>query len=181
MAWHPDKSDAFYGGEKTPSLSWKGLPHGTIFTTEILEEATLIQSTDYESQEPAYWDAEKKRPKMAAVVKVLVTDGPHSVGEERSIWATIPSNIFIALKEAQKNAGAKFLPGGILKIAYTGEKPHENPRMNAIKQYAAKYEAPAGSKGPDPFGDEPAAPQPPAQQAFPQRQTAPASSGKPAW
>jgi hypothetical protein len=178
MAWQPDKNDPYYGGEKTPSLSWKGLPHNTIFVTEVLEKATLLQSTDYESRELAFWDKEKTRPKMAAVTRVLVTEGPHSVGEERSIWATIPSNLFIAIKEAQKAAGQKLLPGGILRLCLTGEKRHEDPRMNPIKQYAAKYTPPAGSAGADPFGEAPPAQAP---QAAPRPQPATAGTSKPRW
>ena len=174
MPWQPDKNDPYYGGEKIPSLSWKGLPHNTIFVTEVLEEATLLQSTDYESREPAFWDKEKTRPKMAAVTKVLVKEGPHSVGEERSIWATIPSNLFIAIKEAQKTAGQKLLPGGILRLCLTGEKKHEDPRMNDIKQYAARYTPPAATQTTDPFADQVAQP---SQKPV----NAPGATTKPTW
>ena len=147
--------------EKIPSLSWKGLPPGSTFVLEVLEAAKSLQTTNFESQEPAFWDKEKQRPKMAAVIHVRVASGPHSVGEERNIWATIPSNLFVAIREALKKADTKAAPGGVLSLRFTGEIPHEKPHMNAIKQYQAKYDPPATAA--DPFGATP----PPTQPAQP--------------
>lgn len=181
MAYVSDASDPFSGGEKVPSLSWRDLPVGSTFTLEILEEAKALQSRDYETNEPAFWDPEHKRPVMSAVLNVCVQAGPHSVGEERSIWAQIPSNLFVALKEAQKVAEAKFAPGGILHLKFAGTVPHENKKYSPIKQYQAKYEPPVAV---DPF-----APTAPEQRlsALPQgspRPAAPAAAAgakKPTW
>jgi hypothetical protein len=151
MAYVPQHDDPFSGGEKIPSLSWKDLPVGSMFVCEVLEPAKSLQSTNFETQLPDFWDAEKTRPKMAAVVNVRVLSGPHSVGEDRSIWAQIPSNLFIAIKEAQQVAGTRIAAGGILHLKFIGTKLHENKRYSPIKQYAAKYEAPASSTQPDPF------------------------------
>jgi hypothetical protein len=172
MAYIPDATDPFSGGEKLPSLSWKGLPIGSTFTLEVLEPAKALQSTNFETGELDFWDAEKQRPKMAAVLNVHVIQGPHSIGEDRSIWAQIPSNLFIALKEAQKAADARFGPGGTLHLRFTGEEPHKNPRFNAIKQYQAKYEPPTESAQADPFAK-------PAQKATPQ--APPAQSQAQGW
>jgi hypothetical protein len=155
MAYRPQTDDPF-DYDKTPSLSWRDLPVGTVFVTEVLDQAKALQSTNFESGEPAFWDAEQTRPKMAAVLNVTVLEGPHSVGEVRSIWAQIPSNLFIALKEAQDTAKARFAPGGILKLRFAGEKKHDNPRFHPIKQYEAKY---TPKVEPDPFIQEPPAPQ----------------------
>jgi hypothetical protein len=155
MAYTPDPTDPFSGGEKTPSLSWKGLPVGATFSLEVLEAAKPLQSRNFESGELDYWDTEHKQPKMAAVVNVRVLAGPHSVGEERSIWAQIPSNMFIAIKEAQKTADARLAAGGKLHLRFAGEKPHDNKRYSPIKQYEAKYEPPTT----DPFA-QPQAPPP---------------------
>jgi hypothetical protein len=155
MPWQPDKDDPFYGGEKVPSLSWRDLPEGSTFTLEIVEPAKSLQSRDFATGELAFWDAEHTRPVMSAVLNVQVLDGPHSPGELRSIWAQIPSNMFIALKEAQKDAQAPFAPGGILQVRYTGSVPHDNPHFNAIKQYVAKYTPPPSASSPDPFATTP--------------------------
>lgn len=151
MAYLPQPDDPFAGGEKVPSLSWKDLPVGSIFTLEVLEPAKSLQSTNFESGQPDYWDEDKTRPKMAAVLNVKVLAGPHSVGEKRSIWAQIPSNLFIALKEAQSKAEARFAPGGLLEIRFAGTKPHENKRYSPIKQYEAQYDARGATTATDPF------------------------------
>jgi hypothetical protein len=181
MAYVPQADDPFSGGEKIPSLSWKDLPVGSTFTVEILEPAKAIQSRDFETGELAFWDTDKQQPKMSAVINVHVLAGPHSIGEDRSIWAQIPSNILMAMKEAQKAAEARIETGGILHLKFTGTKPHENKRYSPIKQYVCKYEPPASTPQHDPFAEQakPAAPAQPAtaqHQATPQR---PATAGRP--
>jgi hypothetical protein len=156
MAYVPANDDPFSGGEKVPSLSWNKLPHGSVFTLEILEPAKKLQERDFNTGKPKFWDDDRTQPVHAAVINVLVKTGPHSVGELRSIWATIPSNMYIALKDAQKQAGAPFSPGGTLRIRLKGEEPHRDPNKHAIKQYEAKYEPPAA--GTDVWGETPATP-----------------------
>lgn len=151
MPYQPDATDPFSGGEKIPSLSWNQLPVGSTFTCEILEPAKLLQSSEFGTNSLKFWDGEKTRPIMCAVLNVKVLNGPHSRGENRSIWAQIPSNLFVVLKEAQQAAECKFLPGGLLHVRFIGEQPHEKKGFNPIKQYQAKYEPPVQSSTPDPF------------------------------
>ena len=175
MAYVPQshtETDPFSGGIKIPSLSWKGLPVGTVFTCEVLEPAKLLQSRDFESGEPAYWDAAHAQPVMSAVVNVRITAGPHSVGEERSIWAQKPSNLFVAIAEAQKTAGARLAAGGVLSLKFDGETPHQNPRYSPIKQYKARYTPPQSTS--DAFADTP-----PARTTAPAQPTRSATPGAP--
>lgn len=153
-------TDPFAGGQKTPALSWKGLPIGTVFVCRVLEPAKLLHSRDFETNEPAYWDLEKTQPKMSAVINVTILDGPHSVGEDRSIWAQKPSQLFQAIAQAQKEAGAQIGEGGVLRLKFAGETPHENKRYSPIKNYLAKYEPPAARDAfetptPAPVGQQP--------------------------
>ena len=177
--------DPFESGEKTPSLSWRDQPVGTVFVLEVLEPTKKLQSRNYNTNKPDYWDDDPASPKMAAVVNVLVQSGPHSVGEKRSIWAQIPSNLFVEIREAQKTAGARLAPGGILQLKFVGEVPHTDPKKHPIKQYKARYSPPATGDAEDPFAD--AAPSaPPAQQPRPAfmgpRPVAPAQpSAKKGW
>lgn len=159
MAYTPPSLDPFAGGEKSPSLSWRGLPIGSAFTLRVLEPAKLLQSRDFTTQELAFWDEAKTQPKMAAVVNVEVLRGPHSVGEKRSVWAQRPSAIFTAIADAQSESRAKIDAGGILHLRFVGETKHQDPRMNPIKNYQAKYEPPVV----DAF----TSPQPAPQMAFP--------------
>jgi hypothetical protein len=143
MPYTSDVDDAF-ASTKTPSLSWKGLPVGTIFTLEVLQPAKILHSRNFETGQPDYWDPPlNQNPKLSAVVNVRVLSGPHSVGEERSVWAQRPSALYAAVADAQKTAGAKLAPGGTLHLKFSGETPHENKRYSAIKNYQAKYDPPA--------------------------------------
>lgn len=183
MALPYDSTDPF-ANTKTPSLSWKGLPIGSVFTLQVLEPAKLLHSRDFETNEPAYWDGNPPQPKMSAVINVRVLAGPHSVGEERSVWAQKPSNMFAAIASAQKAAGAQIAPGGTLSLRFAGETPHENKRYNPIKSYDAKYEPPTAS---DAFTDAPPQYAQPARTAQPvpnaaavQQQITPSAPGWPA-
>lgn len=178
MAYVPDASDPFALGKKMPSLSWRGLPLGSTFTLRVLEPAKLLQSNDFTTQKPKFWEDDPSRPVMSAVINVTVLAGPHSVGEERSIWAQRPSDLFAAIAQAQVDAQARITTGGTLHLKLLGETKHPDPRMNPIKNYAAKYEPPA----PDAFEaavpswtrPTPAAPAPPASPP-------PATTAKPTW
>jgi hypothetical protein len=163
MAYAPDPTDPFALTRKMPSLSWRGLPVGTVFTCKVLEPAKLLQSNDFTTQKPKFWDDDPSRPVMSAVINITVLAGPHSVGEERSIWAQKPSDLFAAIAAAQEDAQARITTGGILHLKFAGETPHQDPRMNPIKNYVAKYEPPAPT-APDAFAPIPPS-APPARQA----------------
>lgn len=189
MAYVPDASDPFALGKKMPSLSWRGLPIGSTFTLRVLEPAKLLQSNDFTTQKPKFWEDDPSRPVMSAVINVTVLAGPHSVGEERSIWAQRPSDLFAAIAQAQVDAQARITTGGTLHLKLVGETKHPDPRMNPIKNYAAKYEPPV----PDVFAAPSQAPAAPAAQpgmqswgARPATTTAPttpqpATAAKPTW
>lgn len=145
--------------ESVPSVSFKDAPIGKEFRFKVLKRAEMLQSRDYDTGDPAVWPDGNK--KMSAVLKVEVIGervvkngskpGPWEESEqagERSIWAGKPSSMFSALADAQRNAGAKFEPGGIGTVKFVGEEPHKDKKKNAIKQYAATY-TPA-----DPFESE---------------------------
>jgi hypothetical protein len=179
MAYQSDSDDAF-GATKTPSLSWKGVPVGTVFTLEVLGPAKILHSRDFETGQPAYWNGDPNTPKLSAVVNVRVLSGPHSLQEERSVWAQRPSALYAAIAEAQKTAGAKLAAGGTLHLKFSGETPHENKRYSPIKQYQAKYEPPV-----DGFYEAPSTPPPqyaqPAQATTPSRPTTQPATAQPGW
>jgi len=145
--------DPFAGGDKTPALSFKDEPVGTVKAITVTEPAKLLQSTNFDTQEPDFWpgkNGQPGNPKMAAVINGTTDDG-----EQRSVWAVKPSALFHAIKDAQMKLGRSLKPGDKLAIKYTGDKPNEkNPRLNPAKQYAAKID-PAPEVPADAFGDEP--------------------------
>lgn len=133
--------DPFAGGESTPALSFKDAPIGHTYEGVVTAPAELVQGKDFETGEPAVWKNKdgSTSPKYSVVLGVKLNSG-----EERSLWAVKPSAMFAALKEAQAKAGKPFEVGGKIAVRYTGDKPNEkNPRLNAAKQYAVKYEPPA--------------------------------------
>ena len=131
--------DPFGGSEKTPSLSFKDKAPGTVVEGVVTQTPELIQGRDFETGEPAAW--KDGNPKMVAVLRILVDD------EELSVWAPKPSALFAAIAAAQR-ATKRIELGGSIAIKYTGDKPNDNPRLNAARQYAVRYTPPVAR---DPF------------------------------
>lgn len=143
--------DPFAGAEKAPSVKFPTI--GTTVTGVITDPPNLVQSRDFETGELATWP--DGNPKMSAVINVEVD------GEKQAIWASKPSALFAALAQAQKDAGARFEVGGTIVVRYDSDKPNEkNPRLNAAKQFKAKYTPPAAKKvaDSDPFASTDAPP-----------------------
>jgi len=162
--------DPFEQGGGAPAVSFKAAPPGSFVTIAIDEDAKWLQTRDFETGEPEFWDArpgEQPNPKMAAVVTGVVQSTPWAdasgqTGERKALWAGYPSNLFEAVKNAKKAAGngtaLPILAGGTLHVAFTGEEPNKkNPRLNNVKLYAAQYvPPPAGYAKPDAFeGNQP--------------------------
>lgn len=137
--------DPFAEGVKSPALSWTTVAVGQVIKITVTEAPTKVHSRDFTTGQPAYWDEAKTQPKYSAVFKGTVN------GEERSIWAQMPSALFRAISEAQKNAGVKIGVGGELLVKRLNDEPNKNPKLNASHQFAAKYDPPADTG----FGDEP--------------------------
>jgi hypothetical protein len=133
-----DTTDPFAGGDKTPSLSFKDAPIGTSYTGRILDAPTLVQSRNFETEQPDFWP--DGNPKMSAVVKA---DFGGETGV-RSIWAQKPSALFQAIAEAQTKAGTQIAPGGTITVTYTGDgvRKDGNTKLNPPKQYAVTYAPP---------------------------------------
>lgn len=124
-----DNDDPFAGGSKSPSVSWKGVPIGTTVKLVVDEAPKKVQARDYSTGEPAFWENKDgtKSPKMTVVTTGTVD------GEPRSVWAPIPSQIFQAIADAQRAAGAKIKPGGVLTVTLTErrvnpDKPRNEPQ-----------------------------------------------------
>lgn len=136
--------DPFAGGESAPAFTFPEV--GTTHEGTILEPPALVQGKDFNTGDPAYWPAkpgQEPNPVMCAVLKIEQADG-----EVRSLWATKPSAMFVALKEAQRIAGKPFEVGGTIAIRFAGEEAHTDPdkirrKLPAKKLYSAKYQPPA--------------------------------------
>ena len=125
------------GGKKTPALSWKGSTAGTKYVLRIDEYAKKLQGRDFDTEQPLFWDEAKTQPVMCAVLNVTVESGYRNVGEERSVWATMPSAIFAAIRDAQKEFGRQLRPGDRLEIEHYGDED-KGAKKNPRKLYRAK-------------------------------------------
>ena len=135
--------DPFNSAEKTPAISFKDAPIGTVRTLIATEYASSAQSRDFETGDPAFWPDGNK--KMSAVLK-----GHDPDGEPTALWAAIPSAMLAAVRDAQEavSKGYRIKPGDKIDVQYYADKPNEkNPRLNAQKLYRAKitvdFEKPA--------------------------------------
>lgn len=127
--------DPFDKPDSRPSVSFKGAPIGATITCVVDGSPNKVQARDFETNKPAVWD--DGNPKYTVATDVLVNDAP------MTLWAQIPGSLFSAIAAAQTAAGAKIAKGGTLVVKLVGEKPNDNPRLNAQKLYEAHYTPPA--------------------------------------
>ena len=145
MATYPTQQPDPLADESYPGLSFKDAPIGASYTVTIVEGAKMVQSHDYESGKPEFWD--DGNPKMSVVLVVQLGD------ELRTLWAQKPSSMFRALVTAQKAAGGQTMaPGGILTVTLTKIEPPKSAKLSGQKIYEATYTPPAQRAG-DPLGE----------------------------
>lgn len=126
--------DPFASQPKVPSVSWKGAPTGTVLTMQIDKPAETVTYGNWP-------DGKDKKHAVVTGTVLKYAHDPSIQGETRSVWATIPGSLFIAIRDAQRDAGGNRLaPGGKLHIKITGETP--TGKGNPRRDFAAKYEPP---------------------------------------
>jgi hypothetical protein len=144
--------DPFASADKSPAISFKDKPVGTVITVVVTDTPKKIQGKEYSKDTPAVWHNKdgSTSPKYSAVINGEID------GEPVSIWATIPSDLFAKLKAAQQELGRSVQPGDTVAIKFTGEEPGKG---NPKKIYAVRITpgTPPPSSG-DPFDDSTAAP-----------------------
>lgn len=143
-------NDDPFASVSRPAVSFKDSKIGDTVTLIVSDPASKVHSRDFETGEPAYWDDARTQAKYSAVVNGTID------GEEKALWAQMPSALFAAIAEAQKQAGQKIDAGGTLRIKYIGDKPNsKNARLKPAKQFAAIYEPPVADAFAAPDDDEP--------------------------
>lgn len=133
-------------GEKSPAISFKGAAIGTVITVKVTDSPKKIQGKEFGTDNPAVWRNKNgtTSPKYSAVINGTVD------GEPRSIWATIPSDLFAKLKAAQQEIGRSVRDGDTVAIKLIAEEPTSG---SPKKVYAVKITpgVPAVAKADDPF------------------------------
>jgi hypothetical protein len=128
--------------EKAPAISFRDAKPGTVITVHVTDSPKKIQGKEFGTENPATWPDGK--PKYSAVINGTVD------GEPRSVWAQIPSDLFIKLRDAQKELGRSVRDGDVLHIRFVKEEPTKG---SPKKIYAVKIDAGTPSaKAEDPFG-----------------------------
>jgi hypothetical protein len=146
-----------FADAKSPSLSFKEKPVGTKYEIRITAAPNMAQTIDFNTNKPAFWanpDGTPGNPKMAAVFKGEIIDGPDCLGEIRSVWAPKPSSMFTAIAEAQQKFGRRIEVGGVIEIEFAKTEKNKNPKFNDQKIYSAEYVGPKQSAVEDPLGME---------------------------
>ncbi len=164
------------------SHSWKFTNPGDTHTGTITEVSDARQATEYGSNELAYWDKERTRPKMQVAVTLDTTErDPQDANDtgKRTLWVVEDGrsgSILSAIRQAVHQAGAGTIDiGGQLTVAFSGFDPNSKNPANPRKIYSASYvpPAPAGGMFTNQAPAQPA-PAPVAQPVAPAAQPAPA-------
>lgn len=154
------------------SHSWKFTNPGDTHTGTITEVSDARQATEYGSNELAYWDKERTRPKMQVAVILDTTErDPQDANDtgKRTLWVVEDGrsgSILSAIRQAVHQAGAGTIDiGGQLTVAFSGFDPNSKNPANPRKIYSASYvpPAPAGGMFTNQAPAQPAAPAPVAQ------------------
>lgn len=156
------------------SHSWKFTNPGDTHTGTITEVSDARQATEYGSNELAYWDKERTRPKMQVAVTLDTAErDPQDANDtgKRTLWVVEDGrsgSILSAIRQAVHQAGAGTIDiGGQLTVAFSGFDPNSKNPANPRKIYSASYvpPAPAGGMFTSQAPAQPAAPAPVAQPA----------------
>lgn len=136
------------------SHSWKFTNPGDTHTGTITEVSDARQATEFGSNEPAYWDREKTRPKMQVAVTLDTAErDPQDANDtgKRTLWVVEDGrsgSILSAIRQAVHQVGAGTIDiGGQLTVTFSGFDPNSKNPANPRKVYTAAYQAPAPAGG----------------------------------
>lgn len=175
------------------SHSWKFTNPGDTHTGTITEVSDARQATEYGSNELAYWDKERTRPKMQVAVTLDTAErDPQDANDtgKRTLWVVEDGrsgSILSAIRQAVHQAGAGTIDiGGQLTVAFSGFDPNSKNPANPRKIYSASYVPPAPAGGmftnqapAQPVAQPAAAPAPAAPAPAPAQPAAPAPAAQP--
>lgn len=151
------------------SHSWKFTNPGDTHSGTITEVSDARQATEFGSNELAFWDREKTRPKMQVAVTLDTAErDPQDANDtgKRTLWVVEDGrsgSILSAIRQAVHQVGAGTIDiGGQLTVTFSGFDPNSKNPANPRKIYAASYvpPAPAGGMFTNQAPAQPAAPAP---------------------
>lgn len=113
----------------------------------VVTRLEVTQQIDYDTQKPMTYD--DGNPAMQLEI-TLQTDEREDDGDNGERRLFVKGALKYAVSQAVRQSGSKLEEGGTLAVRYSGDKPNQNPRFSAIKQYEAVYKA-APAAGVDEF------------------------------
>lgn len=136
------------------SHSWKFTNPGDTHTGTITEVSDARQAAEYGSNELAYWDKERTRPKMQVAVTLDTAErDPQDANDtgKRTLWVVEDGrsgSILSAIRQSVHQAGAGTIDiGGQLTVTFSGFDPNSKNPANPRKIYSASYVPPAPAGG----------------------------------
>lgn len=132
-------SHDFFASTRGRALKFPEGAHGTTHVLFITRPVEM--EPQKEGDEQLYWDAERTRPRMQAVVTGYVTEGLSGPRDDgfRSLY--VRGGIQKAVSAACRRAGvAQPGPGMILTLEYTHDGTQPDPDRRPPKQYHADLE-----------------------------------------
>jgi hypothetical protein len=170
--------NAWLLGGTVPSAKFEA--RGDTITGVISEAPELRQQTDFDTQQPKFWDDGK--PMMQLVV-TLSTDqrDPGNPDDDGTRRVYVKGKLQQAVAGAIRKAGAKGLEvGGTLTVSYVGDDEPKRRGMSGAKLYTADYVSPSAAflaaNEAAPAAAAPATPQPAAVPTQAAQQPAPAAA-----
>lgn len=149
-----DPNAFLMGSVKTPSVSWKDKPIGTVVRGTIARPSRVMQQRDVDTDELLWWDEAKTQPKNQLVVYLdLGIQHPdrEQFPDHEGVWALYckSTSLLKAISGAVRATGSKGLEvGGTLTVTYVGDGEKKKKAYNAPRLFTAGYVAP-----PDPSTD----------------------------
>lgn len=142
-----DINSFIHGGAKVPSAKFEAIGDKVVGTVTGFD---VSQTRDFKTNDPEFWPDGK--PKEQLVITLQTDERDSSIDDDdglRRVFAKKPGNLLTAIADALTEAKAEIAIGGRLAVVFTGQKPHENPKFNPIKEYKAAYEPPAQGQAND--------------------------------
>ncbi|HEY9315810.1 hypothetical protein [Williamsia sp.] len=135
-----DALDAFL---RPSSASAKFPTIGTTVEGTIVDQPSVSQANDFDTNEPATW--KDGNPIMQMVVRLQTTErDPEDADDDgiRTLYVRDGSNLKRAVVAAMQKAKAKIAVGGTLSVTYVSDGEKKKAGLNAPKMYSATYAAP---------------------------------------
>ena len=136
--------DPLQGLQRQPSVSWVGIPVGAVRTFLIESGPDVQHDREYRKDGigPLAYARESGKPKWVAIFTII-----DESGNERGLWARMPSNLQQAILMAQEQAGCIIADNrwAALQIRYDGDDPKSEAGLTPARAFSARILPPGNA------------------------------------